>query len=143
MTHKITTQIASLIILIAFTWNCQRNTQWEGQKPIRTVPTTTLPIQLQYRGTFDLGNGLMVSNEFQGARLNGIVRNNDTLITALITAENTPINESPWYAFKMWSSAPQKITLKLTYQEGAHHRYYPKTSRDAENWNIHCGRSFF
>jgi hypothetical protein len=78
---------------------------------------------------------LYCSNDFDGARLNGIARINDTLITALITPENTPINESPWYAFKIWSVTESLIYLKLTYLEGVRHRYYPKLSRDGLSWS--------
>jgi hypothetical protein len=126
-----------LLSIISFS-SCNKAVQkvqkWEGQGPIRVVETNTLPIQRQYLGTFDLGKGIYASNEFAGARLNGIVLSNDTLITALITSENAPINPSPWYAFKVWSTEKRDIQLKLTYQNGAFHRYYPKTSKDGLNW---------
>lgn len=123
-----------LLSILSFT-NCNKAVQkWEGQGPIRVVKTNTLPIQRQYVGTFDLGNGIYASNEFTGARLNGVVSSGDTLITALITPENTPINPSPWYAFKLWSKEKRAIQLKLTYLDGAFHRYYPKISSDGLNW---------
>ncbi|MEM6379309.1 MAG: M14 family zinc carboxypeptidase, partial [Bacteroidota bacterium] len=108
--------------------------KWQGQAPIRIVPTNTLPIQRQYLGTYNLGNGIYASNEFDGARLNGAVLSGDTLITVLITPENTPINPSPWYAFKLWSTEKRDIQLKMTYLNGAFHRYYPKISSDGKNW---------
>jgi cytosolic carboxypeptidase protein 6 len=113
---------------------CKHEKQWEGQEPIRRVNTETVPIQLQYKATFDVGNGVFFSNDFEGARMNGIARTNDTLITVLITSENTPINASPWYAFKVWSSEQHSIYIKLTYQAGVSHRYYPKLSRDGIIW---------
>ncbi len=113
---------------------CKQDTKWQGQKPIQVVPTDTKPIQKQVKGTFDLGSGIYASNDFDGARLNGIILSGDTLITALITAENTPINPSPWYAFKLWSEKERAIRLKLTYQDGAFHRYYPKLSRNGLDW---------
>jgi len=99
-----------------------------------TVSTETVPIQLQYKGTFDLGAGMYMSNEFEGARLNGVARTNDTLITVLITPENSPINMSPWYAFQLWSDYPRDIYVKLSYPENAKHRYQPKISSDGMNW---------
>ncbi len=123
-----------LILLLVFSLTCNRNVKWKGQAPIRIVPTTTLPIQKQYKGLFELGNGIYVSNDFEGARLNGIVLTEDDLITALITPENTPINPSPWYAFKIWAEEQQDIRLKLTYLDGASHRYHPKLSYDGSNW---------
>lgn len=123
-----------IFILIAFFFSCNHEKQWEGQKPIKEVSTQTAPVQLQHKEIFDLGEGVYVSNRFAGARLNGIARSNDTLLTVLITPENTPINISPWYAFKIWSENEQKLYLKLTYPEPAHHRYFPKLSYDGQNW---------
>jgi murein tripeptide amidase MpaA len=75
-----------------------------------------------------------MSNTFEGARMNGVARTNDTLITVLITPENSPINMSPWYAFQLWSNDPQDIYVKLSYPEDAAHRYHPKISTDGKNW---------
>jgi len=108
--------------------------QWEGQEPVKKVSTETVPIQLQYKGTFDIGGGVFMSNDFEGARLNGVARTNDTLVTVLITPENAPINKSPWYAFKVWSDLPREIYIKLTYPENAGHRYHPKLSSDGIAW---------
>ena len=113
---------------------CKSTQPWKGQAPIVTVPTTTLPIQKQYKGTFDLGEGIYCSNEFEGARLNGVVLTNDTLVTALVTPENTPINPSPWYAFKVWATKEQNLQLRISYLAGTRHRYYPKLSKDGRNW---------
>jgi len=125
----------SIFLLTILLWSCNREKQWEGQEPVKKVNTESLPIQLQHKGVFDLGDGLFVSNSFEGARLNGVVRNNDTLVTALITPENSPINMSPWYAFKLWSETPRTLYLKLTYPESASHRYRPKLSTDGLNWS--------
>ena len=89
---------------------------------------------MQYKGIFDLGKGVFISNEFEGARLNGVARSNDSLITVLIAPENTPINVSPWFAFKIWSETESEIHIKLTYPESAGHRYFPKLSLDGLNW---------
>ncbi len=98
------------------------------------MSTETVPIQLQYKGIFNLGTGIYMSNKFEGARLNGVARTNDTLVTVLITPENSPINMSPWYAFKLWSENPCDIYVKLSYPDDAGHRYHPKLSSDGINW---------
>ncbi|MEO0337750.1 MAG: M14 family metallopeptidase [Bacteroidota bacterium] len=125
-------------LLISFLGSCKTtstvNKKWSGQAPIRIVATNTLPIQKQWKRTFDIGSGIYLSNNFEGARLNGAVLSGDTMIIALITSENSPINPSPWYAFKLWSEEKRDISLKLTYQQGARHRYYPKISKDGEQW---------
>lgn len=126
--------ILFLLIVSTLLWSCKKDTKWKGQDPIKKVSTLTRPIQYQLKKTYSLGNGIYCSNEFAGARLNGVVLTNDTIITVLITSENTPVNESPWYAFKIWSKTPQKVQLKITYSEGVKHRYYPKISHDFSNW---------
>ncbi len=128
-----------LISLIAYGFvSCKQtetnDAQWKGQKPITVVSTATVPIQKQQITTFAVGKGIYLSNDFDGARLNGAVLTADNFVTTLITAENTPINESPWYAFKVWADSSKDITLKLTYQDGVNHRYYPKLSQDGTNW---------
>jgi len=116
-----------------FTLQAQK---FQGQPPIEIVPTASKPIQKQWKGDFVFDDGsLTFSNDFDGARLNGIIQNDDNTYTALITSENTPINTSPWYAFKIWSEENKQIDLVLTYQESAKHRYYPKLSTDGLNWS--------
>ena len=124
----------SFILFVFLSACAKQHLNWQGQDPIQKVNTQTLPIQKQYLGTFILGHGIYCSNAFDGARLNGAVLTNDSLISVLITPENSPINHSPWYSFKIWSEEEQAITLKLTYSEGVNHRYYPKLSFDGLNW---------
>jgi hypothetical protein len=134
MIYQIKPAILTLLLASLFLFSCKKDTKWKGQEPIKKVSTLTRPIQYQLKKTFALGNGIYCSNEFAGARMNGIVLTNDTLITVLITAENTPVNESPWYAFKIWSDSLRNVRLKITYSEGVSHRYYPKISKDKNNW---------
>ncbi|WP_159023354.1 M14 family metallopeptidase [Formosa sp. L2A11] len=111
--------------------------KFKGQGPISIVETDSKPVQKQWKGAFKFpDNEVTFSNEFEGARLNGITQNNDSTYTALITSENTPINISPWYAFKVWSKKKQTIDVILTYQESIKHRYYPKLSKDGINWSV-------
>jgi hypothetical protein len=59
--------------------------------------------------------------------------NDEYLIT--LVPENTPINSSPWYAFKI--QAKQATTIKVTMiVKGAKHRYLPKISPDGLNWKL-------
>ncbi len=116
--------------------------KWKGQAPIQIVPTNTLPIQKQQLGVFDLGQGVYASNDFVGARLNGITRGDDGQVLALIMPENSPINPSPWYAFKLWAQEKQEISLKLTYLDGYFHRYHPKLSQDGKNWEPLASENF-
>lgn len=92
------------------------------------------PIQKQFKNEFKLGNGIYLSNNFDGARLNGVTLNNDSSLTILITPENSPVNPSPWYAFKIWADEKKKVEINFTYPEGIEHRYHPKLSGDGTQW---------
>ena len=124
-----------MLIAISFLWSCQQDSKWKGQDALKKVDTHTVPIQKQLKGIFDIGDSIYCSNDFDGARLNGVVLTNDTLVTVLITPENTPINKSPWYAFNIWSSRTKDVYLKITYLDGYRHRYYPKLSYDRLSWH--------
>lgn len=110
---------------------------FKGQGPIQAVSTVSRPVQKQWKGIFSQpGDDVFFRNDFECARLNGLVKSNDSTYTLLITSENTPVNESPWYAFKVWSKKPKHITVKLTYQQGVKHRYAPKFSHDGKAWSL-------
>jgi len=110
--------------------------KFQGQPAINIINTASKPVQKQWKGNSTFKDSDVVfSNDFEGARLNGILKNNDSTYTALITSENTPINISPWYAFKVWAAKKQAIDLVLTYQETAKHRYYPRLSSDGVHWS--------
>ncbi|WP_158975602.1 M14 family metallopeptidase [Cellulophaga sp. L1A9] len=115
----------------------KKATVYAGQGETVIVPTDAKPTQKQWKGNFTFKDSdVIFSNDFDGARLNGIIKENDSTFIALITSENTPINISPWYAFKVASKEPKQINVTLTYQEGIKHRYYPKLSDDGENWEV-------
>lgn len=127
--------LLALLTSLAFFVSCgPKNTKWKGQGPLEIENTQTRPVVYQLKTTYNVGNGIFCSNEFDGARLNGVALTGPNEVTVLITPENTPINSSPWYAFKIWSSKPQNIRLKITYSEGVAHRYYPKISTDGKSW---------
>jgi len=125
-----------LPFLLVILFSCKSKPgKWEGQETIQKVSTLTLPIQKQPKGIFNLGNGVFCSNDFPGARLNDIAPSGDSMLIALISPENTPINESPWYAFKIWAEKPESLKIKLTYSGDVKHRYYPKLSTNGKDWS--------
>jgi hypothetical protein len=126
-----------LLFLFAFSGFSQTiKPKFEGQATSSTekVDTRNHAIIPQWRGRQTVGN-ITFDNDFDGARLNGITQDNDTLYTAIIAAENYPINPSPWYAFKVTSKTPKTIWIHLTYLN-AKHRYFPKISRDGKSWPL-------
>lgn len=98
------------------------------------TPKYSVPVEKQWKGEFIFDSGVTLSNNFDGARLNGAISTDDSLITVLITPENTPVKSNPWYAFKIWAEEEREIYLKFTYPEGITHRYYPKISSDGRTW---------
>ncbi len=88
----------------------------------------------QEKKVFQEGS-VFVDNKFDGARLNGFKQLNDSTYQVLITPENTPINNSPWFSFRIWSEEATKIKLEIAYAEDYKHRYIPKLSADGTIWN--------
>ncbi len=122
-----------LPLLLAFVWSCSDG-QWKGQAPLERENTLTRPIVQQVKTSWEPLKGVFFSNRFDGARLNGIAASGENEVTVLITPENTPINSSPWYAFKVWSQTERKIKIRITYLQGVAHRYHPKISKDLQKW---------
>lgn len=102
--------------------------------PPGSTVTTNKTITPQHKRTFLFSESrLYVSNEFTGSRLNDCYQEDDSTFVALIEPENSPINNSACYAFKVWSNKERKINLKIVYKDGSQ-RYVPKLSYDGDNW---------
>ena len=76
---------------------------------------------------------LNIEYDFDNARVNECQRVSDNQIVITITPENSPINNSPWYAFKASSLTEKTITVVINYR-GGDHRYQPKLTLDGNNW---------
>ena len=100
------------------------------------VDTKTKSISFQKKRIFSFNeSGVYFSNDFEGARLNSINQLNDSTFVLSILPENKPINPSPFYAFKIWSSSSKKVFLRFKYPEGYKHRYVPKIKSNGA-WKI-------
>jgi cytosolic carboxypeptidase protein 6 len=100
------------------------------------VDTKTKPIVLQKKQIYTIDQlGIYASNNFDGARLNGLEQKNDSTVVVKINPENTPINNSPYYAFSTWSNTPKTIYYTFDYPKGYKHRYIPKLKEDG-NWKM-------
>lgn len=126
-----------LITLAAMVWlgtNCAPKTIPEAT--IYNFPdpvdTEDHDISLQVRKQYDYGT-IHATNKYPTARLNNFIQENDSVFHAIIEPENTPINHSPWYGFKIWSDTPDSIYIKLVYPTHRH-RYVPKLSDDGLSW---------
>ena len=103
--------------------------------PEGTVDTTDREISLQERDEFYLPElGLWVDNRFAGARASTVSPGPDGTLAIDIRPENSPINDSAWYAFRLrreGGDRPVEIVLRYT---GGTHRYDPKISVDGQDW---------
>jgi len=129
---KINKIIYSLVILLVFQscatgYYTRKNFTYK-----KSVDTRDKEIDCQTKKLYHKG-AIYADNRFPGARLNDFRQLNDSTYQVIISPENTPINPSPWYAFKIWSDVPDSIYLELKYQH-AKHRYNPKTSKDYRTW---------
>lgn len=52
---------------------------------------------------------------------------------AMLDPAGKPINDSPWYGFRVTPKTEGAVRVRLDY-EGGSHRYDPKISRDGKNW---------
>ena len=107
---------------------------YSGQAPAKEVDTRSKPIDQFQAKVFKFEkDNITFFADFAGARLNEVTRQNDSTFVLLISAENYPVNPSPWYAFKLVGPANKSLHLVLTYKD-ARHRYFPKISADGKTW---------
>lgn len=97
------------------------------------VDTSSKKIKYQNKQIYITTSGVSASNQFDGARLNGFTQLNDSTFSVRITPENVPINNSPYYSFKLWSKTPKTTYIQFDYPEGFIHRYSPKINING-NW---------
>ncbi len=127
--------ILLLLSLFVSSFSQQTKPVFQGQPPVERVETTSRPIEKQEKKTFAFNEDqVYFSNQFDGARLTQIERTAENAYTITVLPENSPINMSPWYAFRVWSEKKKEIVVKLVYPEFAKHRYSPQISNDGKNW---------
>jgi len=75
--------------------------------------------------------------DFEASRMDECINlgNNNFVIT--IKPENTPINPSPWYAFKVVADTPIDITVNIKISGKRDNRYLPKFSQDMKTWSVY------
>jgi len=105
--------------------------------------TTDKPVIPQHKRTIGfLSDGVWISNEFTGARISDAYRIGKNHYRIVVAPENAPINNSPWYGFKVWSEKKTEVEIELYYPEGRH-RYVPKISKDRGNtWTLISPEAF-
>ena len=108
------------------------------------VDTSDHPIEMQEKKEYTTQSGVTADNLFDAARLNDFKETGDNQFEVPVLPENSPINMSPWYAFRLKADGAKTINITLTYPEGVgQHRYWPKLSTDRENWTAVDSTKFF
>jgi hypothetical protein len=121
-----------LIFLLLISFGCSSLKEVQFKTP---VDTTTKTIDIQKKTIYAIDDiEVYASNKFDGARLNGFEKVNDSTVKVMIKPENTPVNNSAYYSFKIWSKKEKTIYLQFDYPEGFKHRYIPKLKTAATSW---------
>lgn len=125
-----------LLVFLLMLNSCSSSKKFSGfsYDPEGSSITTDKPINPQHRRTIGISeDGIWLTNEFAGARMSDFYKVNDSLYQVVLEPENFPINNSPWYSFKVWADTSKTVSLKLSYRHGKH-RYYPELSTDGTSW---------
>ena len=126
-------QLLFLAIIILF-WQACTVKKYIGPQQNVNLDSALVKIKLQERKVFSFeSSDVYFSNNFKGARLNQIESVNDSTFNIAIEPENTPINQSPWFAFKVWGAEGKNVYINLNYPT-AKHRYKPKLSTNGKVW---------
>ncbi len=126
-----------IIISVFLIAGCKSSEKFTGFDYDPPDVTNTIDKEVDEQPRRLIGAGqprVWVSNEFPAARLSDFQLQGDSLYRVLIQPELAPINNSPWYAFKIWSEDGTRIRLRIDYESGEH-RYYPKFSYDGVDWD--------
>jgi hypothetical protein len=102
--------------------------------PEGSTDTSDHPITLRKHETITLGD-LTVDNDFPGGAFASAQRAPDGSVEITIAPENSPINDSAWFAFRLTSLSRGSRDVKVTLRyDGGTHRYDPKLSTDGVQW---------
>jgi len=128
-------QILSWFLSGLLLTNCS-STRYQATyyEPPPNIDTKTKSIDFQDKKSYTFNDReISFDNLFDAARMNSCKQIDNTTFLISITPENSPINPSPWYAFRIITKDRQYLTIQLDYGE-VKHRYHPKLSYDAQNW---------
>ncbi len=122
---KLTPHILLFFLFIFILSACKTKSFIKEHKSIK-IDSSKATISFQQKRVYQFNNNeVLFSNKFAAARLNLVTKVNDSTFNILIEPENTPVNPSPWYAFKVWAAKKRNLYINLRYS-GATHRYNPK-----------------
>jgi hypothetical protein len=79
--------------------------------------------------------GVAVYRDFDGAAFESCDFSDSGVLRIRVAPEDTPINPSPWFAFRVVSAGSGPQQVELDYGE-VKHRYLPDLSYDGEQWEV-------
>jgi len=78
--------------------------------------------------------GLLIDAQFEGGSFSSCKIADETTAHLVIRPEDEPpINQSPWYAFRVTSTKAARIRMRVEFEDG-YARYWPKLSTDGHSW---------
>jgi len=136
--HTPTVKRVLLAVLASILWSaCAPKYVYKFDPDVfpQPVDTRSKPIQHQEKRQYTSSLGIVFDNQFDGARLNTWREDDGTSFSIGIRPENTPINHSPWYSFRIISPIDTLIQVRLHYPDGFKHRYIPKLRYNRGAWH--------
>jgi hypothetical protein len=77
---------------------------------------------------------ILLDAHFDGGQLGACAVSGDGVFDLTLFPEDAPpINKSPWYAYRVSGRRGDDVTIRMQFEDG-YARYWPKLSRDGENW---------
>lgn len=130
----VTKRTCLLLVILLFIWAsaCKTSEEFTGYSydPEGVTETYDRVVNSQHKRTIGFrDDGVWISNEFDGARASDVYRLDKNHYKVVIEPEISPINDSAWYGFRVWSEEPADIKIELEYNKGRQ-RYFPAISRD-------------
>ena len=83
-----------------------------AQEAASPAPRSELQVHRAWRFEED-GGAVEFDNDFSGARLNACERVGACDYKVVVSPENTPINPSPWYAFRVSGTVGREIAIRI------------------------------
>jgi hypothetical protein len=132
MMIKLTKCFLLYILLVCGLQACK--TKKLAQIKSAAIDSAQATINFQAKREYRFNQGkILFNNKFAGARMNLVTQINDSTFNLAIEPENSPINPSPWYAFKVWSATAKNLYINLIYSQTIH-RYNPKVYQGNLEW---------
>ncbi len=75
--------------------------------------------------------------DFEASRMDECKNVGANNFQIVIKPENSPINSSPWYAFKVLAEQPTAVRISIKIAGKRENRYLPKISDDMKSWQVH------